>query len=143
MDFKLAFFNIEYYTQQITEHPLFSYGVRYSVLTKIERFEIYRTIIPSLPVYCKDKNNLSDLENIHGILGAVMEEFNNKYRGNAISNSDSLVLSFFCCYRTKKIFFIGKIKSLLTEVQYKNTVKEINLFDYKQFDNQILTNNQN
>lgn len=143
MDFKLGFFNIEYYTQQITEHPLFSYGVRYSVLTKIERFDIYRTIIHALPVYCKDKNNLSDLDNIHGILGAVMEEFNNKYKGSAISNPDSLVLSFFAVTVEKKYSLSKKMKSWLTEVQYKNTVKEINLLDYKQFDNQILTNNQN
>lgn len=143
MDFKLAFFNIEYYTQQITEHSLFSYGVRYSVLVKVERFENYRTVIPSLPVYCKDKNNLSDLENIHGILDVVMEEFNNKYKGSAISNPDSLVLSFFAVTVQKKYFLSAKMKSLLTEIQYKNTVKEINLFDYKQFDNKILTNNQN
>lgn len=143
MDFKVAFFNIEYFTQQITEHPLFSYGIRYSVLTKIERFEIYRTIISALPVYCKDKNNFIDIENIHGLLSACFQEIWDKYKGSAISNPDSLVLSFFAVTVQKKYLLSAKMKSLLTEVQYKNTVKEINLFDYKQLDNGIFTNNQN
>lgn len=38
MDFKMALVNTNYFIEQIIQHSLFSYNVKYSVLTKVEKF---------------------------------------------------------------------------------------------------------
>lgn len=129
MDFKRAWLDYDYFIRSVLNHESFLYNVKFSVLAKLERWEIFRTITPSVPVICT-KNNLDDLSDLYNIIKCCAEELLQKYKKQAIGNPDSLVLEFFSIITDVKYSLSTEAKSLFKTEQYNMLVKELNLFGF-------------
>lgn len=145
LDFKSVLFDYNYFLSEIINHTHFNRNIRYSVLCKVEKDDMYRTIMPAQLVFCS--NNLSDLKSIHSMLGDVITKFQEQYNTLAISNPDSLILSFFAITVEEKYLLTDKMKDMLKVSEYNKISIELNLFDYtildKLWDNPQINLNKN